>query len=99
MTVIEKVKEYLNTHKKPVTIKQLADRFLLSKTGVREALMKLEKQGNAQRQKTGSTDFWSFKAQPFDGLAVPKAPNPKPRTPAFVRPIQNSYPAIRGYDD
>ena len=99
MTVIEKVRDYLSTHKQPVTAKQLAERFLLSKSGVRDALVQLEKQGNAKRQKAGTTDLWSFKAQPFDGLAVPRVPNTKPRDTAFVRPIQNSYPAVRGYDD
>jgi transcription initiation factor IIE alpha subunit len=99
MRAIDKLREYLITHKKPVTPTQLAKRFLISQTSVREALNKLEKEGHAKRKNVGQTSYWSYQAQPFDILAVPKGLDLPIRPPAPNRPIQNSYPTVRGYDD
>lgn len=99
MRAIDKLREYLITHKKPVTPTQLAKRFLISQTSVREALNKLEKEGHAKRKNVGQTSYWSYQAQPFDILAVPKGLDLPTKPPAPNRPIQNSYPTVRGYDD
>jgi len=41
VTLRDKIEKYLNTHKKPVTVKALSDRFLASPTAVRRALTQI----------------------------------------------------------
>lgn len=100
MCITEKVTNYLLTHKTPITTKKLADRFLVKPSTVNGALRRLEANGKAKRTKVGKIDHWSYKATPFD-MAVPKEPDSfkSPSIHTFNRPIQNSYPAVRGYDD
>lgn len=38
VTVRDKVEKYLNTHKKPVTIKAMSERFMVSPRTIRKAL-------------------------------------------------------------
>lgn len=100
MSVLEKVTKHLATHKSPITTKQLADRFLVAPSTINGVLRKLEEHGKATRVKVNKIDRWSYKTPPII-VAVPKEPDP-PKPPSihtFNRPIQNSYPAVRGYDD
>ena len=41
----ERVQEYLQTHKKPVTIKQLAKYFIASDSGIYRAIRELDSEG------------------------------------------------------
>ena len=41
----ERVQEYLQTHKKPVTIKQLAKYFIASDSGIYRAIRELDAEG------------------------------------------------------
>lgn len=41
----ERVQEYLQTHKKPVTIKQLAKYFIASDSGIYRAIKELDAEG------------------------------------------------------
>lgn len=41
----ERVQEYLQTHKKPVTVKQLAKYFIASNSGIYRAIRELDAEG------------------------------------------------------
>lgn len=58
MTTVEKIEEYLKTHKKPVTTKTLANRYLVSQSNVSQALKKLESDGVARKYRM-KTPHWT----------------------------------------
>jgi hypothetical protein len=90
MTLVEKVERYLRTHKSPVSVQQLSARFLVSESGVRNALIKLEQANIAQHVAIRQQQFWSIVRHP-PAVAVSDTPDP-PKRPT-------SYPHARGYDD
>jgi predicted transcriptional regulator len=57
MTAIQKVESYLKTHKRPVTIKKLADHYLVSQATVSNALNDLAKAGVAVRRKIKPSEW------------------------------------------
>lgn len=94
-----KVRRFLIERKAPVTVKEIADYFLLSEASVRKALndLKEEKQADFQyfKNKTGGrVAKWTIvrKAAP---VAIPNFTAHTVRT----APAGSSYPNIRGYDD
>ena len=95
MTPHEKVTKYVNEHAGPFTTKHLADYFLIGKTSVLEALRSLERDNKIIRQRIGNKAIWK-KIKP---VAVPVKTFAVPSTSTYHRPIQNSYPSVRGYDD
>jgi len=100
----EKIFKYLQTHKKAVTSRQLADRFLSSATSVATVLRKLEGEGLAYSKTVNGKKFWSLNRSVSDTVAVSEehVVSQPSRSPTIVpqrRPIQNSYPNVRGYDD
>ena len=90
MTLVEKVERYLRTHKSPVSVQQLSARFLVSESGVRNALIKLEQANIAQHVAIRQQQFWSIVRHP-PAVAVSDTPDPTKRP--------TSYPHARGYDD
>jgi len=99
MIVKEKVETYLRTHKRPVTARAIANHYLIDPNRTRVALKELQLEGKVQStSKTASREKLWFIVR---AVAVPDQHNPAPaqRPAAYNRPMQNSYPAIRGYDD
>ena len=94
MTALEKIECYLRTHKKPVTIQQLSDRFLISDSGVRHALQHLKQQNAVQYTLVKQTRYWSIVRRPAVAVSPPVDP---PQRPAA--PVVKSYAHVRGYDD
>ena len=94
MTAISKVERYLRDRKRPVTVKQMADYFMLSKSTVQKALNELEQANKAARtpQRT-----WHVCRMAVSPVAAPDELAPQQAT--YDRPILNSYPHARGYDD
>jgi predicted transcriptional regulator len=94
MSTVEKVERFLKERKTPVNTKLIANHFLMSMSAIQRALKELENAGKAQRKRKANTHYWTRTpvAVPSE---TPKLHNP----PAFNRPIQNSYPLIRGYED
>ena len=108
MTTKDKVWRYISGHKRAVTAQQLADYFIQSKSTIIKVLNELKDQGKlevvlATDTKSGRRPYaWRVKRPRF--MAVPELddappPAPAPRQPAYDRPMLNSYPHIRGYDD
>jgi hypothetical protein len=93
MTAVEKCRDYLSTHKKPVTVQQLADYFLLSPSTIRHALIELEQDNEAAATVIGKLQYWSIQRE--RRVAVPAAAHQGQRPVAAV----TSYPHVRGYDD
>jgi hypothetical protein len=93
MTAIEKCRDYLATHKKPVTVQQLSDYFLLSWSAIRHALLQLEQDNEAEATIIGQRQYWSIRRE--RPMAIPAEPNQAQRPVAIV----TSYPHVRGYDD
>lgn len=59
--VQEKLFDYLVSHKRPVPLEKLADRFLLNKQTVGKALKKLHDCGLADRMSVGGKLFYEIK--------------------------------------
>lgn len=108
MTTRDKVWRYLNGRKRAVTAQHLADYFLQSKSSIIKVLNELKDQGKiesimATEPGNGRRPYaWRVKRR-WD-VAVPELDNtpppaPAPRPATYNRPMQNSYPSIRGYDD
>lgn len=93
MVAIVKVERYLRAHKAPVTSKQIADYFLYSSSTVNKALNDLEQAGKAARTQQRT---WHIRR-----MAVPPPADPAPaeQRATYDRPMLNSYPHMRGYDD
>ena len=108
MTTKDKVWRYMNGHKRAVTAQQLADYFIQSKSTIIKVLNELKNQGKlevimATEPGNGRRPYaWRLKRS--GGVAVPELddappPAPAPRRATYDRPMLNSYPHIRGYDD
>ena len=108
MTTKEKVWRYISGHKRPVTVQFLSDYFIQSKSTIIKVLNELKDQGKlevvlAEQHKSGRRPYaWQLKRT--GSMAVPELDDappepPAPRQPAYNRPMQNSYPTVRGYDD
>lgn len=93
MTALEKCRDYLATHKKPVTVQQLADYFLLSWTSIRHALITLEQNNEAEATIIGQRQYWSIRRE--RSVAIPAETNQAERS---LVP-GTSYSHVRGYDD
>jgi DNA-binding transcriptional ArsR family regulator len=94
MSTVEKVERFLKDRKAPVSTKMIADYFLMSMSAIQRALKELENAGKAQRKRKANTHYWTQIP-----VAVPREAVKLPVTPTYNRPIQNSYPFIRGYED
>lgn len=99
MTAKEKLTRFLRDRSTPIGSKYLADYFLISKSAINRALSELEKEGKARRQLKGSKTYWTWIHKEPTPVAIPKEVVKLSNTPAYNRPIQNSYPRARGYDD
>ena len=99
MSTVEKVEKFLQGRVKPVNVKYVADYFLMSKNAIQRALKELKNEGKAICYKKGATFYWAWKRQEPVPVAVPAKAVGLSNTPAYNRPIQNSYPLARGYDD
>jgi ribosomal protein S25 len=53
-----KLSEYFETHTRPVSSKQLADRYLASLSNVRTTLAEMESRNIVKRKKINRKDFW-----------------------------------------
>ena len=95
MSTVEKVEKFLQDRVKPVDVKYVADYFLMSKNAIQRALKELKNEGKAICYKKGTTFYWAWNRS----VAVPAKAVGLSNTPAYNRPIQNSYPLARGYDD
>jgi DNA-binding transcriptional ArsR family regulator len=96
MTAISKVERYLFDRKRPVTVKQIADYFMLSKSAVQKALNELEQAGKVMRTQQRT---WHICRMAVPPVAAPVEPEPTPPRATYNRPMVNSYPHARGYDD
>ena len=108
MTTKDKVWRFLNGHKRAVTAQQLADYFIQSKSTITKVLNELNYQGKIER--IMATDPgngrrpYAWRVKRTWDVAVSELDNQPPEPPAtrpaaYNRPMQNSYPSIRGYDD
>jgi DNA-binding transcriptional ArsR family regulator len=93
MTAVEKCRDYLSTHKKPVTVQQLADYFLLSWSSIRHALLQLEQNNEAEATIIGQRQYWSIQRERPMAVSAEAAAAKRPVVPG------TSYPHVRGYDD
>lgn len=102
----EKVLTYLKGRKQPVTTEFLCHHFLMSTGAIRKALYALEADGEIARipappKPHAARWLWRAVRRP---VAIPRNPDPTQRSQPttvkpIIRPIQNSYPTVRGYDD
>lgn len=99
MSTKEKVAKFLQSRVTPVSTKYMADYFLMSKDAISRALKELENEGRIKRQRKGQKFYWAWTREEPMPVAVPAKAIKLSNTPAFNRPIQNSYPLARGYDD
>lgn len=88
MKAVDKIERYLNARKTPVTIRQIADYFLLTETTVGQALRELEEIRLARRVPGAGRNCWVADRRSIGTVAVSQAGRPA-----------NSYPHVRGYDD
>ena len=94
MAATDKIERYLRDRKRPVTVKQMADYFMLSKSAIQKALNELEQTGKVTRTQQRTWHICRMAVPtvaPFDELA--------PQRATYDRPTLNSYPHARGYDD
>ena len=94
MTAISKVERYLLDRTRPVTVKQMADYFMLSKSAIQKALNELEQTGKVTRTQQRT---WHICRMAVPPVAAPVELAPQRAT--YDRPTLNSYPHARGYDD
>ena len=59
VTLFDKVEKYFDTHKRPVTVKMLADRFMVDPTTIRRALPRITRLVVTQ---IGATNWYRRKA-------------------------------------
>ena len=98
MTAYNKIREYLDAHKTPVTVAELVKRFLIRRETVGEIFRKLEAEGFAQRNRIDGKNRWSKKGQEKSYVAVShRAHRLNEYIPEHVK--KSSYTHIRGYDD
>jgi predicted transcriptional regulator len=94
MAATDKVERYLLDRKRPVTVKQIADYFMYSKSAIQKALHELEQTGKVARTQQRT---WHICRMAFPSVAAPAELTPQRAT--YDRPTLNSYPHARGYDD
>lgn len=94
-----KILSYLLTHSNPVTTAQLAKRFMRSQSQVRKVLNELKQEKQTISITIGKTIYWKRLGSDEPPVALPKRANTIQRMVPFNRPIQNSYPNVRGYED
>lgn len=99
MNLKEKTETYLRTHKKPVTARMIAHHYLINIKQTREALKELKLEGKARSTGKNAKREKLWAAPRTVAVSHSHHPAPAERSPAAIRPIQNSYPTIRGYDD
>lgn len=99
MSTVEKVAKFLQSRVTPVSTKYMADYFLMSKKSISRALKELYDESKVTCETKKSTFYWAWNRKASRPLAVPPRTPQLSNTPNYNRPIQNSYPAIRGYDD
>lgn len=98
MSTEEKVRRFLNERKTPATAKAISDYYMVSKSAVQRALNDLERASKVTKTKKGGSFLWAWDR----GLTAPvdrNLPNKALLDSVRSRPIQNSYPQVRGYDD
>ncbi len=93
MTAATKVEQFLRSRKTPVTSKQIQNYFLYSRTTVNKALNDLEQAGKIARTQQRTWHICRMAVPP------PTAPAPAQQRATYDRPMLNSYPHARGYDD
>ncbi len=108
MTTRDKVWRYLNGRKRAVTAQHLADYFLQSKSSIIKVLNELKDQDKLEvivaSRPGGGRQPYAWRHKQTRSMAVPELGNtptesPTPRHATYDRPMGNSYPKIRGYDD
>lgn len=109
MVLREKVLEYMKTHKNPVTTRQIANYYIVAVSSVATVFRELAKDEIVTLHQLGGKNYWSLnrftkiKAAPLPVAVPDDVDTTQPRkSPAIVprpRPIQNSYPNVRGYED
>jgi hypothetical protein len=101
----EKIHNYLLSRKTEITLTDLALRFGRSESYLRKVLSLMREEGSVVKIESRKS-MWKIsneikketKEIPRP-VAVPREITQVRPPPAHNRPIQNSYPAIRGYDD
>lgn len=108
MTTRDKVWRYMNGHKRAVTAQQLADYFIQSKSTIIKVLHELKDQGKLEvilaTEPGNGRRPYAWRLRRTGGVAVPELDDTPshpsaPRRAPYNRPMLNSYPNIRGYDD
>lgn len=95
-----RVLRFVLERKTPVDTKMVADRFVISQSTAATYLRRLYGANCITRTEKKGKVLWGRKPEEKPvSLAIPKDIAELPIAPAFNRPIQNSYPLIRGYDD
>lgn len=86
MNATDKIERFLRERKRPVTVRQLADYFLIQETTVGQALKRLEQRHVARSTRAGRRKLWTAARS----VAVPAN---------IVGTPPRNYPHVRGYDD
>lgn len=100
----QRVYEYIQSHKKPVTSSILAHHFCLAQSTMAKHLRKLYEKGFINRDQQKGKIYWSLVAVPPELNKPIFQPTSKP-TPVQVAAFptssfrKTSYPHVRGYDD
>ncbi len=96
MAATDKVERYLRDRKRPVTVEQMADYFMYNKSTIQKALNELKQANKATRtpQRT-----WHVCRMAVPSVAAVAEPGPAIQRATYDRPMVNSYPHARGYDD
>ena len=101
----EKVYNYLLSRKTEITLTDLAFRFGRSESYLRKVLSLMREEGSVVKLES-KRSMWRISneakketKETSKPVAVPREAVKLPIPTAHNRPIQNSYPAIRGYDD
>jgi DNA-binding IclR family transcriptional regulator len=99
MLARNKIEHFLASRKTPVTARQMADYFLIHISTVNRALNELIAANKVAR--TPQRTWQIVRSRPVAVPAVADAPAPVQLAsrPAYDRPMLNSYPHARGYDD
>ena len=98
----QRIYEYIQTHKKPVTSALLAKHFCLAQSTITTYLRDLHDQNFITKKRKGNQTYWSLVAVPNQQPAIGSAFKPTPeQVKAFPTSSfrTTSYPHIRGYDD
>ena len=100
----QRIYEYIQTHKKPVTSALLAKHFCLARSTITTYLRDLHDQNFITKKRQGQQTYWSLVAVFTEAHKAEHSSAFKP-TPEQVKAFPTSsfrttsYPHIRGYDD